>query len=99
MFWFGQTATTEDEYQWWSKGLNKFVSIEPIMENFDFADSLDGWVIIGAETGNRKGNIIPRKWWLKDIVESCKITNTPVFMKNSLAAVWGAPLIQEFPWR
>jgi hypothetical protein len=34
----------------------------------------------------------------ENIVNSCREHNVPVFMKNSLAKIWGEPLIQEYPW-
>lgn len=52
---------------------------------------------MGAETGRRKGKAIPERRWIESIVEQCKITGTPLFMKSSLVDVWGEPLIQEFP--
>ncbi len=56
------------------------------------------WVIIGAETGNRKGKVIPERRWVQDIVDRCCKAGVPVFLKNSLAEIWGEPLIQEVPW-
>lgn len=56
------------------------------------------WVIIGAETGNRKEKVIPQREWIESIVNECRAAGVPVFMKSSLADIWGAPLIQEFPW-
>ncbi len=56
------------------------------------------WVIIGAETGNRKGKIVPKREWVQNIIEQCHTASVPVFMKNSLANIWGSKLIQEFPW-
>lgn len=55
------------------------------------------WIIIGAETGRRKDKVIPERKWIEDIVNECRKANIPVFMKSSLADVWGEPLIQEFP--
>jgi protein gp37 len=55
------------------------------------------WVIVGAETGNRKGKIIPERSWIEDIVNQCRMAKVPVFMKGSLADIWGEPLIQEWP--
>lgn len=55
------------------------------------------WVIIGAETGCRRGKVIPKREWLEKLVDICKRANVPLFMKESLANVWGEPLIQEFP--
>lgn len=57
------------------------------------------WVIIGAETGSRKGKIVLQKQWIEDIVCACRKANIPVFMKSSLSGIWGEPLIQEFPER
>lgn len=56
------------------------------------------WVIIGAESGNRKDKVVPERKWIEDIVSQCRAVNVPVFMKSSLADIWGATLIQEFPW-
>lgn len=82
-------------------GRKKFVSIEPILEDLELTDSpvinYVDWVIIGAETGRRRDKVIPDRKWIEDIVNECKENNTPVFMKSSLADIWGDPLIQEFP--
>jgi protein gp37 len=108
-FWFGTTATeiTKSRY-WYSENHKFFLSIEPIMERFaDFcaeAQRIVGaplyihWVIVGAETGNRKGKVIPKKVWIEDIVNECRKHKIPVFLKDSLASIWGEPLIQEYPW-
>ena len=55
------------------------------------------WVIVGAETGNRKGKVIPQKEWIKNIVNICRQRNIPVFMKESLRSLMGCDFIQEFP--
>ncbi len=55
------------------------------------------WVIIGAETGRRKGKVVPQREWIEDIVSKCRKADIPIFMKSSLADIWGEPLIQEFP--
>ncbi len=64
-----------------------------------FPSIIDGvkWVIIGAETGRRKDKVTPKKEWIVRVTEDCKGRNIPVFMKSSLAGIWGEPLIQEFP--
>lgn len=55
----------------------KFVSIEPILEDFGDISNTDlcsmcynNTIIIGAETGNRKDKIIPKKEWIMNIVKS-----------------------------
>ncbi len=96
--WAGATSTNNA----WAETLqsNAFLSIEPLM--MDIARCLAGnglsgisWVIIGAETGNRKGKIIPKREWVQAIVDTCREQGVPVFMKDSLASIWGEPLIQE----
>ena len=36
------------------------------------------WIIIGAETGNRKEKIIPKKEWIKCILENAKSENPKI---------------------
>lgn len=55
------------------------------------------WIIVGAETGNRKDKVVPEREWLEKLVELCRKADIPLFMKSSLADIWGEPLIQEFP--
>ena len=90
-----------------------WVSIEPIHERLLpewFVSSIgsdDGqciefrrweWVVIGAETGNRKDKIIPKKEWIQEIADICLQEGTPVFMKESLRDLMGDDFKQEFPW-
>lgn len=75
-----------------------FISIEPLLEPFEkFCIRGVDWVIIGAETGRRKDKVIPERKWIEDILYECKENEIPVFMKSSLAEIWGEPLVQEFP--
>jgi protein gp37 len=110
-FFFGTTVTTGDEKYWYSDSHNWFLSIEPMMSEFS-GDGISGhmpiwegpglkpkWVIIGAETGNRKGKVIPKREWIESIVNDCCKENVPVFLKSSLASIWGEPLIKEYPWK
>lgn len=81
---------------------NTFLSIEPlhgeITELPYYAHEYGyKWVIVGAETGNRKEKVIPKREWIEKIVKDCKFRNVPVFMKSSLAEIWGESLVQEFP--
>jgi protein gp37 len=97
--WFGWTQTKpcglsfQTHHSW-----KTFLSLEPLQAEFKFPYPQFDWVIIGAETGNRKGKIIPERKWIENIVNSCREQNIPVFLKNSLANIWGEPLIQEYPW-
>lgn len=103
--WFGTTVTKKSEisrvYET-SCCTNSFVSIEPLLEDLELrADDrffrCTDWVILGAETGRRKGKVIPKREWIEKIVNECKQANIPIFMKESLAEIWGETLIQEFP--
>jgi protein gp37 len=101
-FWYGTTLTTAKDLRFpgGRGGYNTFLSIEPILEFFDagigsFGD--DKWIIIGAETGKRKGKVIAERKWVENIVETAGLTHAAVFMKDSLEEIWGESLIQEWP--
>lgn len=108
-FWYGSTVTTSDDPMTWMKdlGCHWFVSIEPLLGGIDITAGdvpvMPEWVIIGAETGNRAGRVVPERAWVEKIVSDCRDNNIPVFMKGSLDALWVGPfdgddLITEFPW-
>lgn len=79
--------------------VNTFVSIEPLRRPFkEFHIRGIDWAIVGAETGNRKGKIIPEKKWVDDIAAACHVAGVPLFMKESLRAIMGNDFIQQFPW-
>lgn len=101
--WFGTSVTTPDDpfpYNGKRKH-NLFLSIEPLLADFGAGSNEAlkdiGWVIIGAETGRRKGKVVPEKSWVDNIVTQCKALNIPVFMKESLRALYGDELLREFP--
>lgn len=101
-FWYGSTATTPDTKYFYDESYqyHTFLSIEPMLEDFGETTkyaTLPEWIIIGAETGNRKDRVIPRREWIENIVDQCRKRNIPVFMKSSLLNIWGAELIREFP--
>ena len=55
-------------------------------------------IFIGAETGNRKGKIIPKKEWVMNIVKQANALKIPVCMKMSLRDIVGGDnLTQDFP--
>ncbi len=100
--WLGNTITRQVDFiKEYGRPLNayRFYSIEPILEPIKIPQiNIPQWVIIGAETGNRKGKIIPEKEWIDKIVEQCKETNVPVFMKDSLIPIVGEEnMLREFP--
>jgi len=58
-----------------------------------------GLIIIGAETGSRKGKVIPKKEWIDSLVKQADRFGVKVFMKNSLRGIMGADFRQDrLPW-
>lgn len=103
--WLGYTFTTQERFNKFYFGDNDyfpeknklFISIEPIQEPIQLKFKID-WLIIGAETGNRKGKIVTEKKWIENLIDDCKgENNIPIFLKDNLKSVWGDELIQEFP--
>ncbi len=103
--WYGYSVTKQSDLWEFHHAddcavKNLFVSIEPILEPISpgFCSHCPAdWVIIGAETGRRKDKVVPKREWVERIVMECEYSDIPVFMKSSLADIWGEPLIQEFP--
>jgi len=98
--WFGFSQTQNKHIGFSTHpDWNVFISMEPLLEPLRKAQPEGiGWVIIGAETGNRKGKVIPKREWIENIVKECREQNIPVFMKDSLKKIWGEPLIRQYPW-
>lgn len=98
--WFGTTITNNDEGYFFSAVHNTFLSIEPILAAFSYTENpirVD-WVILGAETGNRKDKYVPTKACVLNILKSCDVSNVPVFMKESLAPIVGEEhMRRQFP--
>lgn len=104
--WFGQSFTgAERNYTHltlppWQ---NRFTSIEPLLRNLSRAEAMEiaatnEWVIVGAETGNRKGKVIPEKSWIDNIANACAELGKPIFMKESLRVIMTDDFRQQFPW-
>ncbi|WP_312432783.1 DUF5131 family protein [Lacrimispora sp.] len=110
-WWIGRTYTSNQDTALcygdpWSTDIteraNQFLSIEPLLGDVTdlpyYAHEYGfKWVIIGAETGNRKSKVVPKREWIERIVKDCRFRKVPIFMKSSLSEIWGEPLIQEFP--
>ncbi len=89
-----------------------FLSIEPILENVDinkinlpsgwYKDwrCYAKWLIIGAESGNRKDKVVPQKSWIDCISKKCTYeAGISIFMKDSLIPIVGEEnMLREFPW-
>lgn len=113
--WFGTSLTkisdigrVLDIFQIISRGVNTFISMEPLLEDISPYEDWEeliyykyvDWVIIGAETGNRKNKVVPPKKWIDNIVEDCDFNDISVFMKDSLIPIVGEEnMRREFPWK
>lgn len=76
-----------------------FLASEPLHEDLGELE-LDGigWVVIGTDTGKRKGKIDAKAEWVMNITKQAQKYRIPAFMKATLAGVVGeAHLIQDFP--
>ncbi len=102
-FWYGSTLDSKNARRYPGRFRDHtFLSIEPLREYMDVGLGSFGsaeWIIIGAETGNRKEKIIPEKAWIDNICEAASITQAAVFMKDSLIPIVGEEnMRREFPW-
>ena len=100
-YWYGVTATDMSATVWTSNGYNAFLSIEPILEDLTSIASVPlwgiSWVIVGAETGNRKAKVIPEKSWIEAISIATQKSNIPLFMKSSIQDLMADDFVQSFP--
>lgn len=86
-----------------------FINIEPMLEEMETDEwVIDGYgscspigkaIIVGAETGNRKGKVVPLKEWVDKLVEYADDNKIPIFMKGSLRKIMGDDFRQDkLPW-
>ena len=96
---FGISITTQVQSD---KVMNAvdFYSIEPVLEPIVIDPyKMPPLLIIGAETGNRKGKVIPQKEWIDDLVRQADKHYSAVFMKESLRQLMGDDFRQDkLPW-
>ena len=91
--WLGVTITNnEDAYYLDNIYLNpndyrtKFICIEPILSDINpyfFKKNMD-WVIVGAETGSRKGKEMVMQRWITNIINGCNKYDIPIYLKDSI---------------
>lgn len=75
----------------------RFVSFEPLQSKIDFKfdfQRLD-WIILGAETGNRKDRVKPETDWVTHLLWTH--SNVPAFMKDNLRPYFHGEMYQQFP--
>ena len=78
----------------------KFFSFEPLLGDPKIPDEVFekiDWIIIGAESGNRKGKIRPRLEGIQYLLHQANTHNLPVFMKDNLKPYWKNCFTKEFP--
>ena len=102
-FWYGSTLDSMKAMRYPGRFLdNTFVSIEPLTERMDVGLGSfggDQWIIIGAETGQRKEKVVPEKEWVDTICAAADLTRAAVFMKDSLIPIVGEEnMRRELPW-
>lgn len=101
--WYGTSVTRTGDKYFSSQEHRTFLSIEPMLEEtvIVFADAARvDWIIIGAETGNRKDKVVPKAEWINRISKTAALLETPVFHKDSLLPIVGEEnMKREFPWK
>lgn len=102
-FWYGSTVANEDAeamYTMQGVAINSFWSMEPLLGPVDMskAEGLPQWVILGAETGNRREKVVPRREWVDQIVQFCAENEIPVFFKDNIRAHFPDLPPSTFPW-
>ena len=89
-FWYGTTVTGPND-TWRAlempRGVHTFWSVEPMMGPVLFT-LLPDYVIVGAETGNRKDKVTPEREWVEALSMFAKTTNTPVLWKDNIRKLY-----------
>lgn len=65
----------------------RFISFEPLLGPvYRVGQTLSGvdWVIVGRESGNRKGRVPICKSWVNNICEAVNLLGTPVYLKGGM---------------
>jgi len=104
--WIGATITAKNEKRRIDalrsniNAVNYFITFEPLLNNLGELDLHDiKWIVIGPETGNRKGKVTVKKEWVENIIRQVDKENVSVFMKDGLASIVNlADMRQELPF-
>lgn len=103
-FWYGSAVTIPEDEYFENNTVKTFLSIEPIHSTFlkeeqEICSLFPGidWIIVGAETGNRKGKVVPEKSWINNLTKWADMVDVPVFMKESLRDLMGDDFKQVIP--
>jgi hypothetical protein len=96
--WVGVTINTSRDVEK-IKSKNYFATFEPLHEDLGEIN-LEGidWIVIGTETGSRKGKVTAKSQWALNICNEANRLKIPIFMKSTLFDIVGEEnFIQEFP--
>lgn len=103
--WMGVTVTNQaDKYRLQELRKNTdcrhyHATFEPLHGPVGKLD-LEGydWIVVGTETGKRKGKVDAQQVWVEEIVSQAEEKNIPVFMKEEMAGIMGEDkMIQKMP--
>ena len=103
--WFGVTVTSAAEKRRISdlrthiRTKHYHVTFEPLFDDIGEADLRGvGWIVIGTETGRRRGKAVSRIEWVRSLTAQAHSLGIPVFMKEDLLPIMGEEnMIQELP--
>lgn len=104
--WWGFSASNAKDYHERLEEMlrvpvgNRWASIEPLHEPFIPECAGLRWVVVGAETGSRKGRVVVKPEWVKAIVDHAKdqdegLPARAVFVKRNIPGVWPRELPVE----
>jgi protein gp37 len=94
--WLGYSTTGPLYHEWDSRHKQniKFISVEPMMGEITNTAYLHDtqWIILGAESGNRKGKVKLEDRWIGHALYIADSLKIPVFIKNNTGG-----FRQEYP--
>lgn len=100
-FWYGISVIDSlNPFPELPLGANTYICIEPIRNEINLPKNIINsvkWIIIGAESGNGRSKVIPKKQWIIEIAESASESGVPVFMKESLRPIMDQDIKQDYP--
>ncbi len=75
------------------------ITFEPMFDRIRDVD-FEGvdWIVVGTETGNRRGKAVSRRDWIQGLADSASDAGVKVFMKEDVAGIMGEDnMVQELP--
>lgn len=92
----GLSVTTQNDLKKLCEAFD-FLSIEPMLEFMRLPNTSSKLrqIIIGAETGNRIGKVVPQKEWVTRLAAQADVLGIRVFMKESLRNIMGDKFRQD----